>query len=105
MKFDLSEMSRKELEKLSKDVDKALERVSNKELKLAQEAAAKAAAEYGYSLSDVAAAAPKRSAAVKSAPKYKNPDDSSQTWTGKGRQPDWYKTAVANGTDPETMAI
>ena len=105
MKIDLSDMSRKDLEKLRKDVDKALERVSTKELKLAQEAAAKAAAEYGYSLSDVAAVTPKRSASVKSAPKYRNPDDETQTWTGKGRQPDWYKTALANGTDPEAMAI
>ena len=105
MKFDLSDMSRKDLEKLRKDVDKALERTSAKELKLAQEAAAKAAAEYGFSLSDVAAAAPKRASSVKSAPKYRNPDDADQTWTGKGRQPDWYKTALANGTEPSEMEI
>ena len=37
--------------------------------------------------------------------KYANPADKSQTWTGKGRQPQWYKDAVAAGTDPKTMEI
>ena len=105
MDVNLKEMSRKELEKLRRDVDKAIENVASRELKMAQEAAARAAAEYGYSLNDVVAVAPKRSSGTKSAPKFRNPDDANQTWTGKGRQPDWYKTAVANGVDPESMAI
>ncbi|MFT5625225.1 MAG: DNA-binding protein H-NS, partial [Lentimonas sp.] len=28
-----------------------------------------------------------------------------QTWTGKGRQPTWFKEAVAAGTAPDTMEI
>ena len=105
MDINLKDMSRKELEKLRKDVEKAIDNVASRELKMAQDAAAKAAAEYGYSLKEVSEMAPRKTAGVKSAPKYRNPDDADQTWTGKGRQPDWYKTAVANGTDPQTMAI
>jgi DNA-binding protein H-NS len=40
-----------------------------------------------------------------SAPKYANPADESKTWTGKGRQPDWYKIAIAAGKSPAQMAI
>ena len=105
MEINLKDMSRKELEKLRRDVDKAIENVASRELKMAQEAAARAAAEYGYSLDEVVAVAPKRATGIKSAPKFRNPENADQTWTGKGRQPDWYKTAVANGVDPETMAI
>ena len=110
MKAELKSMTRKELEKLRKDVDAALEKVESRELKMAHDAAVKAAGDYGYSLDDLAnlpddvkrsAKAPKNV----SAPKYRNPDDSSQTWTGKGRQPEWYKTEMAKGTDPQSLEI
>jgi DNA-binding protein H-NS len=43
--------------------------------------------------------------ATKAEPKYQNPADTDQTWTGKGRQPEWYKTAIEGGQSPETMLI
>ena len=109
MTIDLNSMSRKELEKLRKDVDAALRKVESRELKMAHDAAAKAAADYGYSLSDFAnmTGATKKGGGAKSvsAPKYRNPEDPTQTWTGKGRQPEWYKTGMAKGTDPQTLEI
>ena len=115
MTLDLTSMTRKELEKLKSRVEKALEKVSAKELKAAREAAAKAAAEHGFSLDDITGAPapkkrgpkPKADKAPKAAgkPKYRNPADASQTWTGKGRQPNWYKQAVDAGTDPKTLEI
>ena len=113
MKPDLKSMSRKELEKLKADVEKALTKITEKELKEARAAAEKAAAQYGVSLADLMGGpAPKprgRKAKsgpkTKSAPKFRNPADASQTWTGKGRQPEWYKAEIAKGTDPKSMAI
>lgn len=119
MKFELKNMSRKELERLKNDVEIALEKVGEREKKAALEAAEKAAAAHGYSLSqltgNVDALAPKkrgrkpgttlRVPAKKGAPKYANPDDASQTWTGKGRQPDWFKAAITSGTDPVNMEL
>ncbi|HSG37636.1 MAG TPA: H-NS histone family protein [Paracoccaceae bacterium] len=118
MKINLKGMSRKELEKLRADVDKALEQVSTREMDAAIKAAEKAAAAHGFSLAQLTGgevAAPKkrgRKPGAKAAkpkkagvPRYKNPADASQTWTGKGRQPVWFKDAVAAGADPESMAI
>ena len=112
MKFDLKSMTRKELEKLKANVEKALDRLAAKDKKTALAAAEKAAAAHGFSLAEITegAAAPKKRRAKKgpktvSAPKYKNPDDASQTWTGKGRQPDWFKKAIAGGTTPDAMEI
>ncbi|OUD08976.1 hypothetical protein BVC71_09685 [Marivivens niveibacter] len=103
MSFDLESMSRKELEQLRADVDKALSRVGARELKAAREAAAKAAAEFGFSLEELAggAKAPK----AKAAAKYRNPADATQTWSGRGRKPQWIKDAEAAGTDIESFAI
>ncbi|WP_342076645.1 H-NS histone family protein [Yoonia sp. SS1-5] len=113
MKPDLKSMSRKELEKLKLNVEKALSRVATKEKKAALAAAEKAAAAHGFSLAEITGepqAAPKtrkKRAAAKSpsVAKYRNPKDADQTWTGKGRQPEWFKSAIAAGTSPESMEI
>lgn len=110
---DLKKMTRKELEKLGRDVEKALDRLHKQDVKKIRQEMEKLAAAHGLSIEDVmsgkttqtskpkAAGKPK----LKSAPKYANPADATQTWTGKGRQPEWFKSAVAAGTDPDTMAI
>jgi len=106
-------MSRQDLEKLSRDIEKALEKLEIQELKAAREAVEKAAAEYGFSLNEVLGGAgigkrggkSRGASQTKSAPKYKNPEDETQTWTGKGRQPQWFKDALTRGIDPKTLEI
>ena len=115
MSVDLTGMSRKELEKLKSDVEKALKSAEVRDMKAAKKAAEKAAAEFGFSLIDLAsgdaAPAPKRKykkrkpAKDKGVARYRNPDDTKQTWTGKGRQPNWFKAAMAAGTDPAKLEI
>ncbi len=110
MKAELKSMTRKELEKLRKDVDAAIQTVEARELKMAHDAATKAAADFGFSLadfSDMPETLKRGSKGPKtiSAPKYRNPADATQTWTGKGRQPEWYKLEMAKGTDPQTLEI
>jgi DNA-binding protein H-NS len=41
----------------------------------------------------------------KSAPKYANPADPSQTWTGRGRKPNWLIEALNEGKSLEDMAL
>ncbi|KIN60172.1 DNA-binding protein, H-NS family protein [Sulfitobacter noctilucae] len=114
MQIDLSTLSRKQLEKHLMDVKRALKNAEARDKREAKKAAAKAAAEFGYSLSelseeDVAKPKAKKSKAkkpkVKSVAKYANPADSSQTWTGKGRQPNWFKEQIAAGASPESLEI
>ena len=113
MTIDLKSMSRKDLEKLKARVEKALEKVSVKEMKEARAAAEKAAAAHGFSLDELTDAPkakkrgpkPKKGPKTKAPAKYKNPADANQTWTGKGRQPNWFKTALEKGTDPKAMEI
>jgi DNA-binding protein H-NS len=37
--------------------------------------------------------------------KYRNPKDSAQTWTGRGRKPNWLVDAVKKGAKLESFAI
>ncbi|MEJ8561504.1 H-NS histone family protein [Yoonia sp. GPGPB17] len=112
MKPDLKSMTRKELEKLQVNIEKALVKLAEKDKKAALAAAQKAAASHGFSLAELTDGAVtkptrKRKAGLKtaSAPKYKNPADANQTWTGKGRQPEWFKAAIKAGTSPDAMEI
>ncbi len=38
-------------------------------------------------------------------PKYHNPDNPSETWTGRGRKPEWVKTALEAGKTLAEMEI
>lgn len=114
MGIDLKAMNRKDLEKLLGDVEKALRTAKNKDRRDAKKAAERAAQEFGFSLTDLSdiekpTSKPlkkKKKASVKKAPpKYANPADPSQTWTGKGRQPNWYRAEIAKGTAPQKMEL
>lgn len=107
MAIDLKTMSRKDLKKLKEDVEKALKAAETRERQEALKAAEKAAAEYGYSLTDLSGDAGRRggSKATKSAPKYRNPEDPEQTWTGRGRKPQWVHDALARGIDVSELEI
>lgn len=42
---------------------------------------------------------------VKGEAKYENPDNPSQTWSGKGREPDWFKKLIEDGKSLEELEI
>lgn len=46
-----------------------------------------------------------RGAVRKVKPKYKNPSDAKQTWSGRGRQPVWFRDAVAAGKKEKDLLI
>jgi DNA-binding protein H-NS len=116
---DLKSLSRKELEKLKSAVEKALERSEAQVKALARQAAEKAVAAFGLELHEVTSVpAPKRrgrkpgtknkpkgAAKAKAPAKYRNPADATQTWSGRGRKPQWFKDAEASGKDISTLAI
>jgi DNA-binding protein H-NS len=108
---DLSKMNRKQLQRLIADAQKALKTIETKEKREAKKAAEKAAAKFGFKLSEVIGAAPARTTFAKpqtrkkAEPKYANPADKSQTWTGMGRKPKWFIEAIEAGADPKTLEI
>ncbi|MEM6741917.1 MAG: H-NS histone family protein [Pseudomonadota bacterium] len=106
---DLEKMSRDELLKVQKQVEKLITTLADRERKAALKAAEEAAKKHGFSLADlgVSAGKPRKSKAPAAAnpPKYRNPEDASQTWSGRGRRPQWVKDAEAKGSTLESLAI
>ncbi|MEY8841339.1 H-NS family nucleoid-associated regulatory protein [Cribrihabitans sp. XS_ASV171] len=105
MELDLNKMSRKELVDLRSRLDTAIRNAEKRERQEALAAAEKAAAEYGFSLSDLSAESRASTKGSKARPKYRNPDNPEQTWTGRGRKPQWIHDALARGADISELEI
>ena len=118
MSIDLSQMSLAELQRLGKRVERAIAGHEKKRVKEARNAMQKLAKEYGVTLEQLLAdGAPKKRGRpagggkaggkpkAKGKPKFANPKDKSQTWTGKGRKPQWFIDAMASGKREKDLAI
>ena len=105
MALNLNKMSIAELNKLISDAQTALakkQEVAEKVRKLAKD--------NGLEISDLLAADKPNKAKAKKprgkvAPKYKNPANGSETWTGRGRQPRWVANALTDGKSLEDLLI
>ena len=105
-KRDLDAMSYAQLSDLRGRVDEAMF-----QRQVAEKAALKAkmqalAAEAGFSMDELLGSSGrgKKKSGI-SVPKYCNPEDPSQTWTGRGRKPNWLVNALNDGADMEDFAI
>jgi len=106
MSVDLSTMSRDELVELRSNIDAAIADAEAREKAAALEAVKKAAAEHGYTLEEIANVVKSKSGKrAKAAPKYRNPDNHEETWSGRGRKPQWIHAALTRGLDVSDLEI
>lgn len=102
--IDLDSMTLKELKSLQTQVAKAIATYEDRRKRDALAELEERARELGFSLSELTgSAATKRRAAA--APKYANPDNPSDTWSGRGRKPRWFEAAIKAGKPADSMAI
>ncbi|MFC3612412.1 H-NS family nucleoid-associated regulatory protein [Lutimaribacter marinistellae] len=105
MQIELEKMSRKELVDLRDKLDVAIRDAEKRERQEALAAAEKAAAEFGFSLSELSADTRSSTKGTKARAKYRNPENPEQTWTGRGRKPQWIHEALARGVDISDLEI
>lgn len=103
MRADLNSYSLNELKQLRKDVEKAISTFEERQRKEAKAALAAKAKEMGFSLNELTG--DQKTTRSKLPPKYQHPENPEKTWTGRGRQPGWFKKALAAGKSPEDMEI
>ena len=97
--IEWDKLSLTETEQIQKEAEQAMKAAKAREMRAALAAAEKAAAEFGFSLSELTA---KR---AKAPPKYAHPENPGKTWTGKGRQPNWVREHLRSGKPLEDLAI
>jgi DNA-binding protein H-NS len=103
--INLEEMTLPELKSLQKKVAKAIEGFEERQKSHALAELEAKARELGFSLSELTGTPQGKAKRKAAAPKYRHPDDASVTWTGKGRQPAWFKAAVTSGVSPDDLLV
>ena len=104
MNIDLTNMDLKDLKNLQKNVAKEIDSFKDRKRQEALAAAQEAVGALGFKLEDLMRGS-KKMPKAKSLPKYAHPENSAQTWTGKGRRPTWVVAHVDAGGSLEDLAI
>ena len=102
--FDVETLSLKELKSLQKDLAKAISNFEDRKKSDARSKLEGIAKEMGYSLAELVGTDVKPTRAPAAA-KYRHPDNSDLTWSGRGRKPLWFVAALEAGKSPEDMAV
>ena len=104
---NFSSYSVDDLNRMKVKIDQEIERKKKAQKEEAVKAAEEAAKSFGFALSELLSDKPAKKAASKSKlpAKFRNPANEADTWTGRGRQPQWFKDALAAGKSPEDLEI
>lgn len=102
--IDLNALSLKELKQLKKDVDTAIAEFKDREQRQALAEVEAFAREKGLNPADLAQLLGKKTRRP-AKPKYANPADPSETWSGRGRRPRWVQAALEAGKSLDDLAI
>ena len=107
MEADLETMDLKQLRELRGQVDRAIANYEDRRKRDARAAAEEAARQPGFSLSDLTSERGARGArkTAGTEARYANPQDASQTWSGRGRRPRWVQEMLEAGGKLEDAAV
>lgn len=103
----LEKMSVKELIALQADVEAAIAARKQEERNEVKEKLAALAEKSGFSVDELFGKARRNGGGSRGtvAPKYRNPQNASETWTGRGRMPLWIKALTDKGAKREKFLI
>ena len=103
MAKDLDRMSFKDLQELELKVKKAKASAQDRSRSELRERLEAMAAAAGFKISDLFGGRGGKGRKV--AAKYANPDNTSETWTGRGRKPRWLSAKLKDGEKIEKYLI
>jgi DNA-binding protein H-NS len=105
--MNIDSMTLQELKALHKDVQRAIASYEARQRAAATAELEARAKELGFTLAELLGTAPVKSKTrVPVAPKYRNPKNPEETWTGRGRPPRWLAVALTSvGAKLEDFAI
>jgi DNA-binding protein H-NS len=111
MAIDLKTLSPKELQALIANASAQMHEAHAAQIQTVRQKIETLLSSSGLTLEDIyptrrKKAGAKKSAAGSVAPKYRNPADPAQTWSGRGRQPAWFAAALKRrGVTEESLLI
>lgn len=103
--MDLSKYTSEELRWFKKDIDKELVSRRKVDAKQAQKELKSVAAHYGFTLNELVLGQPAKRARTATDVRFRHPQDSTKTWTGRGRKPIWIKEWEASGRSLDELRV
>lgn len=100
---DLRSMSLEELQDLSNAIEDELRRRKTEAKKQALVQMKELAASIGMTLEEVITYTSTKK--TKGEPRFQNPENPAQTWTGRGKRPAWVKDALGKGKVLDDLKI
>lgn len=100
--INVEKLSLKELVALNWKIRRAIMQARARERAEVKKKLAELAAANGFSISELLG---RRVTSKGSIAKYANPDDSGDTWTGRGRKPDWLNARLRKGAKLQDFAL
>lgn len=102
-KFEVDDMKLADLLELEIRVKKAISEARERERSEIKQKIEEMATSSGFSVGELFSGRSTKGKTV--APKYMNPDNRSETWTGRGRKPRWLTAQLDKGRKLEDFAI
>ncbi|WP_198115746.1 H-NS histone family protein [Massilia rhizosphaerae] len=107
--MDLSNLSLSDLRNLQEQIKQEMKKREVQEVQKAREQILAIAQSVGMPLKDLISATGRGGKAGANtgsvAVRYRNPDNASQQWTGRGRQPKWVKEWVEGGKSLDQLRV
>ena len=104
-KMSLEKYTHKDLLELQQEVAIAISRRRGEELAELKRKMVAIAGESGFEIDELLGSGKRGGKRGPVAVKYRNPKDTTQTWTGRGRKPNWVVDALKKGQKIESFAV
>jgi DNA-binding protein H-NS len=108
--MQIDDLTLSELKTLRNKIEALIQKRLKQNIKIARMEAEKAAKKYGLTLKEIVNDSKSSSSRPKKAkrvvePKYRNPENSAETWTGRGKKPKWVEGVMERGLSLQDIKI
>ncbi len=108
MAIDLEKLSQAELDALIANAERQKKKMHRQKINDVRRNLTSLAKEAGYTIDELFGTGGRKTSSrtgTKVPPKYRNPANPDQTWTGRGKRPRWFNEALAKGRKEGDMRI
>jgi len=107
MAIDLDSLNAKQLTELQTRIEKRLQHLASEKVAKARAKLANLAKAEGFTLEELVGGKRGRKGKAKRVvkPKYRNPANPAETWSGRGKRPRWFNAALAAGKKEKDLLI
>lgn len=108
MSIELKNLNHKQLDELIAQASRQKDQLQRERRDEVRARLVRIAQEEGYSIEELFGGkqrARSKTAGTKVAPKFRNPANPAQTWSGRGKQPRWFSDALKGGKSEKDLAV